>query len=379
MAEKNHSIPTPSDRTLKIWALVGIIIWIVVGAGLAIGGVGKVLVTLAESLTAFLLAGLICALMRPLTHRMKARGMKDGLAAILGVLIAVAGIALLTVFFAAPIISGATGLVANLPGAVAATTAKLQTSIQAYQGLPENVRTGIESALNSLGSTLVEVVKGSITAVVGGIAGVFGFGISLFMALILTFWFLKDGPKLAEALYGMVPRDWRDDVQVIAQSFDRSFSGWLLATAINCSVIFLLDGLGFTLIGLPYAWFIAAMVAMLGVIPFVGSILSAVIAIIVGLSVGPVVGIETGICVFVVDQIVYSFLGPIVAGKVVTLHPVTVIFALAVGASLGGFLGAILALPVAAAIHTVWDYYANKMSPDEIPPPLFAEDEGMAS
>jgi predicted PurR-regulated permease PerM len=161
-----------------------------------------------------------------------------------------------------------------------------------------------------------------------------------------------------------VPRDWRDDALVIARSFDRSFSGWLLATAINCSVIFILDGLGFWAIKLPYGWFLAALVALLGVIPFVGSILSAAIAILVGLATGLTTGVETGVIVFTVDQIVYSFLGPIVAGKVVTLHPVAVIFALAVGASLGGFLGALLGLPVAAAIRTVWEYYANRNDPD---------------
>jgi predicted PurR-regulated permease PerM len=130
-------------------------------------------------------------------------------------------------------------------------------------------------------------------------------------------------------------------------------------------VIFVLDGLGFSVIHLPYGWFVAAMIAVVGIIPFVGSILAAVIAIVVGLTVGLQVGIITGVIVFLVDQFVYSFLGPIVAGKVVTLHPVAIILALAVGASLGGFLGAVLAMPIAAAVRTIYVFYRDKHAADK--------------
>ena len=95
----------------------------------------------------------------------------------------------------------------------------------------------------------------------------------------------------------------------------------------------------------------------------------------VGLTVGLQTGIITGVIVFAVDQFVYSFLGPIVAGKVVTLHPVAIIFALAVGASLGGFLGAILAMPVAAAIRTVYVYYRKKHEDGTSAPSAVGESE----
>jgi len=189
---------------------------------------------------------------------------------------------------------------------------------------------------------------------------IFEFGLAMFLALILMFWFLKDGPHITKAMLKVVPERFRDDVSVIATSFDTSFSGYLLATAINCSIIFVLDGLGFTLVRLPNAWFIAAMVAILGIIPYLGSILSFFVAFVVGLAVGPTVGIATGVIVFAVDQIVYSFIGPIVAGKTVTLHPVMIIFSLCIGASIAGFLGAILSIPVAAAIRVIYIYYRDR-------------------
>jgi len=243
----------------------------------------------------------------------------------------------------------------------------VQTAVANYQKLPEPVKQTLQAAAASLTSHISEIATSSLGMVVSFGTAIFSFGLAMFVALILTFWFLKDGPHIAEAMLKVVPERYRKDVSVIASSFDTSFSGYLLATAINCSIIFVLDGLGFTLVKLPNAWFIAAMVAILGIIPYLGSILSFFVAFVVGLTVGPTVGIATGIIVFVVDQIVYSFIGPIVAGKTVTLHPVMIIFSLCIGASIAGFLGAILSIPVAAAIRVIYIYYRDREAAGKAP------------
>lgn len=350
----------PADSALRTWMFVAIVLWTVVGAGLVIRGLSAVLGVLMASLTPFLVAGLLVTLVRPVTRKLKARGMNDGLAALIGTLVAIVGIVALGVMFAGPVISGAVGFFSALPNAVSQLSSKLQVAVNDYQRLSPTMRSQIETMLQSFGSWAAGTAGTLVTFALGAIGSLFGFGLALFMGIILTFWFLKDGPRISKALLGLFPESLRDDVCLVGTSFDTSFSGYLLATSINVLVIFLLDGIGFALIRLPYGWFIAAMIGVVGVIPYVGSILSAVVAVTVGLSVGVTTGVETGVLVLAVDQIVYSFLGPIVAGKVVTLHPVAIIFALAVGASLGGFLGAVLAMPVTAAIRTIYVFYRDK-------------------
>ena len=247
-------------------------------------------------------------------------------------------------------------------------------AVSQVQKLPEPVKQLIQSAAASLSTHVSEIATNSLGMAVTGVSALFSLGLEMFLGLILMFWFLKDGPRISKAMLDVVPRRWHDDVAVIASSFDTSFSGYLLATGINCSVIFILDGLGFTLVRLPNAWFIAAMVAILGIIPYLGSILSFLVAFLVGLMVGPTIGIATGVIVFVVDQIVYSFIGPIVAGKTVTLHPVMIIFALSIGAAVAGILGAVLAIPMAAAIRVIYIYYrtgegkATTLPPSDLEP-----------
>jgi predicted PurR-regulated permease PerM len=350
----------PSNHVLKTWAFVGIIIWVVIGAGLIIRGLGEILSMLMASLGPFLVAGLLVTLVRPVTHRLKDAGMSDGFSALIGTLVAIIGIVALTTLFAGPVVSGAVGFFSTLPDSVNRINGQLQTAVSQYNRLSPVMRTQIEALLQAFGSWAAGWAGNAVGVVLSGLSGIFNAGLSLFMGLILTFWFLKDGPKISKALVAVAPESIRDDVCLVGSSFDSSFSGYLVATAINVLVIFVLDGLGFSAIHLPYGWFVAAMIGIVGVIPFVGSILSAVIAVIVGLTVGVQTGVITGVIVFAVDQIVYSFLGPIVAGRVVTLHPVAIILALAVGASLGGFLGAVLAMPTAAAIRTIYVFYRDK-------------------
>ncbi len=342
------------------WVLAAIVIWTVVGLGLLWQGFEGFSTLVLPSLSSFFIAGLLLAIFRPVTRWLKAHRFNDGLAALGGILSIVLTLGILGALFMAPVISGAVGVVTSIPAAVGNIDAKVQTAVANYQKLPEPVKQTLQSAAGSLTSHVSEIATSSLGMVVSFGTAIFSFGLAMFVALILTFWFLKDGPRIAAAMLKVVPERYREDVSVIASSFDTSFSGYLLATAINCSIIFVLDGLGFTLVKLPNAWFIAAMVAMLGIIPYLGSILSFVVAFVVGLTVGPTVGVATGVIVFVVDQIVYSFIGPIVAGKTVTLHPVMIIFSLCIGASIAGFLGAILSIPVAAAIRVIYIYYRDR-------------------
>jgi len=350
----------PTDHMLRTWAFIGIVLWVLIGAGLVVRGLSQVLSALMVSLGPFMVAGLLVMLVRPVTRALKARGMGDGFAALVGTLTAVAGIAVLVALFAAPVISGAVGFFSTLPDTISSLVAQAQSGLAAYGRLNPTLRGQIDAVVQAVGGSLATVAGNALPVLASGVTSLFSAGLSLFMGLILTFWFLKDGPRLTEAILDALPPSIHDDVRLVGSSFDSSFSGYLVATSINVLVIFVLDGIGFSLVHLPYAWFIAMMIGVLGVIPFVGSILSALVAIIVGLTVGVPTGIITGVIVLAVDQFVYSFLGPIVAGKVVTLHPVVIILALAVGASLGGFLGAILAMPFAAAVRTVYVYYREK-------------------
>jgi predicted PurR-regulated permease PerM len=333
---------------------------VAVGAWVLLGGLRQVIETVLPALGSFFLAGLLLAIFGPITRWLKARRVNDVLAALSGVLVALLVFALIGLLFAVPVATGAAAFARELPSAVARGAATLDAAIAGFQGLPADAKQALQPTVASAAARSTSAAVRTASLLVSGSSALLGFGLSMFLAFILMFWFLKDGPRIVASMLEVVPRRFRTDVAVMGSSFDRSFSGYLLATAINTSLIFIGDGVGFAIIKLPNGWFIAAMGAVLGIIPYLGSILSFAIAVLIGLMAGPKIGILTGLIVFVTDQIVYSFIGPVVASKTVVLHPVMVIFALSIGAAVAGIAGAVLSIPIAAAIRVVYIYYRDR-------------------
>lgn len=116
---------------------------------------------------------------------------------------------------------------------------------------------------------------------------------------------------------------------------------------------------------MPYGWFLAFLIAILDFIPYVGPILGGTLAILVGLTVSPTMALMAGGIMSLGEQFTDSFLGPIIMGKAVTLHPVAVLFSLTIGIAIAGFAGAILAIPVAGVVHTTYAYCKNKANPED--------------
>ena len=360
----------PSDQLMRTWAFAGICIWVAVGAGLLAFGARVVLEPIVSALSGFLIAGLICAFIRPLTHALKRRGMGNGWATTIGMLVILAAIVFFVLIFVGPVVKGISDFVANAPASTQALTDRVTAASEKFSGLPANVQEGIQSAGQSIADFIAAVAKGFAEFFIGSLATVFSVGISIFLGLILTLWFLIDGEKISRSMLSVVPRQWRDDVYEIVTSFDRSFSGYLIGMIIGMIAIFIIAGVGFQIIGLPFGWFLAFLIAILDFIPYVGPILGGLLAILVGLTVSPTMAIMAGLIMLLGEQFTDSFLGPIIMGKAVTLHPVAVLFSLSIGIAIAGFAGAILAIPVAGVVHSTWDYYKNKANPegaDDVP------------
>ena len=354
----------PTDQALRTWAFVGICIWVAVGAGLIWIGARDVLGRLFQIMSGFLIAGLICSFVRPFTHWLKRRGMGNGLATTLGMLAVIASIVIVGAIFIGPVVVHTSQFIQNAPASTQALAAQTADASAKVNGMPSNVQQGIKAA----GDALVAMVAGFAKALagffIGSLATVFTIGINLFLGLILTLWFLIDGEKISRSMLSVVPRRWRGDVYEIVTSFDRSFTGYLIGMAVGMGAIFVIAGVGFQLIGLPYGWFLAFLIAILDFIPYVGPILGGLLAVLVGLTVSPTMALMAGGIMLLGEQFTDSFLGPIIMGKAVTLHPVAVLFSLTIGIAIAGFAGAILAIPVAGVVHSTYVYYKTKANPE---------------
>jgi predicted PurR-regulated permease PerM len=191
-------------------------------------------------------------------------------------------------------------------------------------------------------------------AVTGGLlkfgAGLIGGGVGVVTVLILTIFFLASLPAMKQAMYSLVARPSRPGFielsERIVDSVGGYVSGMVILAAINAGLGFL----AMLIFGVPFAGLLAVIVFFLALIPLVGSVLATVLVTIVALFNSPAAAI--GICIYylIFMQVEAYVLTPRIMNKTVDVPGALVVIGALAGGTLLGMVGALVAIPVTAAI-----------------------------
>lgn len=176
----------------------------------------------------------------------------------------------------------------------------------------------------------------------------------LILTLVLTFFFIKDGERFQRAAMAALPEERRVLVGRLAARAWHTLGGYLSGAALLGAIeaIIMAVTLGVVSAGLILPVVVLTFVAAF--IPFVGAAVAGITAVLVTLvTAGLVPALIVGAVALVVQQLDNDLLAPVVYGKALNLHPVVILLAVAGGASLGGFVGAFLAVPLTATIVNV--------------------------
>lgn len=174
----------------------------------------------------------------------------------------------------------------------------------------------------------------------------------LFITPIVTFYMLRDWDRMIATVDSWLPRDHADTIRQHMAEIDRTLAGFIRGQATVCLVLGTFYGIGLSMVGLDLGLVIGLGAGLISFIPYLGTIAGFVVG--VGLALAQTQSWELPAMVagvFVVGQMLEgNFLTPKLVGDRVGLHPVWVMFALLAGGSLFGFVGLLLAVPVAAII-----------------------------
>ncbi|HLM26046.1 MAG TPA: AI-2E family transporter [Thermoleophilaceae bacterium] len=184
------------------------------------------------------------------------------------------------------------------------------------------------------------------------------------LALVLTFFFLKDGGYMWHWLTSFFSDPLRSDVRQIGDRGWDTLSRYLGGLAIVALCDTALISLVLLLVGVPLVVPLACLTYVGAFIPVVGATLAGAVSALVALvSLGP---LEAGIIVvatFIIQQIDGDVVHPLVVGRAVKLHPVTILLSVTTGGVLAGVAGAFIAVPVAAVISSTIAYVREKPAP----------------
>jgi predicted PurR-regulated permease PerM len=194
--------------------------------------------------------------------------------------------------------------------------------------------------------------------------------INTLLALVLSFFFLKDGPKFIPWVSGWVGPQAAPHVVEVSRRSWFALSGFIKAQAAVGLVDAVGIGIGLLVLGVPLAVPLAVLVFFGAFIPIVGAIVTGALAAIVALVTN---GLTTALIVvalvLVVQQVESNVLQPLLVGKALELHAAIVILAVTAGGSLAGIVGAFLAVPVAAVVTVVLRYARTQFLPGPEPDP----------
>jgi predicted PurR-regulated permease PerM len=170
---------------------------------------------------------------------------------------------------------------------------------------------------------------------------------------VVAFYMLLDWDRMVARIDELLPREHAETIRSLAREIDEVLSGFVRGQGTVCLLLGIFYGLGLSLAGLKFGLVIGIMTGILTFIPYLGSVTGFVVSTALACfqfwpaygQIGIVIGI------FAIGQFVEgNFLAPKLVGEKVRLHPVWVMFALFAFGSLFGFAGALLAVPVAAAL-----------------------------
>ncbi len=190
--------------------------------------------------------------------------------------------------------------------------------------------------------------------VASGVVAVGQFLAGLALAIVLVFFFVKDGEPITDWLIARTPNGYQDVTRAVGRRAWTALSGFVRGTAAIALIDAVGIGIGLVIVGVPLVLPLMLLVFIGGFIPVLGAFLSGLIAVLVALASGGFVqaAIVLGIVVLV-QQVESNVLQPTIMRRAVALHPVVVLGALTAGGVLGGILGAFLAVPIAAVASAV--------------------------
>ena len=338
--------PNPSQQPLRTddeRKVVAMVKWLLWGVFIVVGW--WTVSYLASVLALVLVALGIAYLLTPVLDKMVARGIPRALGAIILVLGFVITVVGLIIVFVPRIAADISSFVADLP--------RMIDNAQAWAtdhgiNVPADWRGKLTDALQDMKGQIQPLA----TAALGGVFSVLGFVTEALLIPIFSFYFLLDWHHIQDRVKKIIPPRRRASVVAVFAEVDDVVAGWVRGQATVTSLLAVLYAIGFSLIGLRLAIPIGILVGALTIIPFIGTFAGAAITIVIVLldwqGAGLLIGV--GVIFVLLHLLEAAVLTPKITGHKVGLSESAALFAVVAGGKLLGFVGVLLAVPIAATV-----------------------------
>jgi predicted PurR-regulated permease PerM len=270
------------------------------------------------------------------------------------------------------------GIVALVPRLVEQLTGLISTSAKVFPQLqewleklakrPEFKGVDFDALISNLNLSYMDILKNLLDGVTGSfssIAGTVGkVAMGAVLVPILLLYMLKDGKRLLPYVQETILRTDKLGIVQLLHDMNKTISKYISGAALDCSIIFVLIFIAYTILGIPYALLFALFAGITNLIPYLGpwiGMIPMVLTVVFDDWKKAVIGI---IIVQVIQWVDGNIIYPKVVGSAVNVHPVTIMILMLVASSLGGLVGMLIAVPAYSLVKEVvkfcvklWDKY----------------------
>ena len=220
------------------------------------------------------------------------------------------------------------------------------------QNMTEQQLYQLSDSVSGMALNLLQGIGTAFNKVISGGMAVFSLISLLLITPVVLFYLLRDWPIVSQNIKEMIPMKKKQTAETLMQEINTTLAGFIRGQASVCLILAIYYATALSLVGLDMGALVGITTGILIFIPYIGYGIGLILSVLLGLLQGLTTAQWLWLGgIFLVGQIMESyFLTPYLVGKRVGLHPVWIIFALLAGGMLAGPLGVLLAVPMAAVL-----------------------------
>ena len=220
-----------------------------------------------------------------------------------------------------------------------------------------NIQEGVYESIDNLSKSLTVDLPTNIMNVASSIiAG----GVNFFIGLLVGLYMLFDFDSVKAHIRSLVPKNQRKDVFELFSRLNGNLRNYVKGTLLIMGILFVFQSVTLGIVGLKAPMVFGLFCAVTDLIPYIGPYIGGIPAVLVGFSISPTTGIFALLAVVICQCLENYFLQPVVMGKTMTLHPVTIMVGLLVFNHFFGIIGMILATPTISILKTIFNFFNEK-------------------
>lgn len=207
-----------------------------------------------------------------------------------------------------------------------------------------------EKLIEMINENVNSLTSGGLTNVVATLSSSLKMVINVVLGLLIGFYLSLDFTKVNKYSNMIVPKRFHKDLKTLKESLNDMLRSYVNGTLLSCVFVMILSLIGFLIAGVSSPLLFAAFCAITNIIPYFGPYIGGIPVIVVGFAISPLTGLICLITIVIVQFLEGNILHPVIVGKAISLHPITMMLSLLIFEYFFGIVGMIFAAPIVATL-----------------------------